>query len=111
MVDHSPGTPPTESWANRPADSGPAEAGQTPRPHPAGLRSTDFLAAHRRNRRATFLLLLLLSAIAGLLGYLVGAWLESHGAVWWPSAVGLGLGAILIAASFIWSGISLAFGD
>lgn len=82
-------------------------------PPGGGLRATDFLSAQRRNRRATRWLLLLLTAIAGLLGYLVGAWLETMdgGPIMWPSAVGLVLAAGLVAASLIWSGVSVLWGD
>ena len=95
------------------ADARADAAGRGTPPPFVGLHSTDFLAAQRRNRRSTFWLLLLLTAIAGTLGYLVGAWLQSNhdGYVVWPSVAGLVGGGVLVAASLLWSAVSLAWGD
>jgi heat shock protein HtpX len=101
----------------QPAPAGTASSGnavQDQPVRPAGLRHTDFLSAQRRNRRATTVLLLLLTAIAGLLGYLLGAWLETAsdgGPVPWPSTVGILIAALLAGASLVWSSISLLWGD
>lgn len=84
---------------------------------PVGLARTDFLAAQTSNRRRTWLLLLLLTLIAAMLGALCGAVLQLEGeapqdlaaALTSPPALA---GAVLMAAaSILWSGVSLAFGD
>lgn len=84
---------------------------------------TDFMAAQRANRRATLQLLLVLTLIAGAMGYLIGWTLEAYGVVeaaspsgpspniWFISAMGLAGGGGLMALSGVWSGVSLAFGD
>jgi heat shock protein HtpX len=90
-----------------------AVAAPAPPTPDGGLRSTDFLAAQRRNRRSTAILLLLLTTLAGVLGYLAGAWLGGDGdaALRGPSPFGLLLGGGLILASLAWSGVSLLWGD
>jgi heat shock protein HtpX len=84
---------------------------------PAGLARTDFLAAQASNRRRTWILLLVLTLIAAALGALCGAVLQLESevpedlvaALTSPPAVA---GAVLMAAaSILWSGVSLAFGD
>jgi heat shock protein HtpX len=75
--------------------------------------TTDFVAAQKVNRRNTLLLLAVLTALAALVGYLIG-WLlesESAGAVPTVSAAGIGAAGILAAVSVGWSLLSLAFGD
>ena len=75
--------------------------------------TTNFVAAQAANRRNTLLLLVVLTALAALFGYVIGWVLEGEltDAVPVASVVGLGAAAILAGASVIWSGISLAFGD
>lgn len=84
---------------------------------PKGLARTDFLAAQASNRRRTWALLLSLTAIAATLGALCGAVLQLESeapqdlvaALTSPPAIA---GAVLMAAaSLLWSGVSLAFGD
>lgn len=84
--------------------------------------STDFLAAQRANRRATIQLLVVLTLIAGVFGYVLGWIVEafqlaeslpdpSVADILFVSEIGL-LGAAGFAAlSVIWSGVSLAFAD
>src|SRR5262247_3171617 len=75
--------------------------------------TTDFVAAQAANRRNTLLLLLVLTALAALFGYVIGWVLEGELSDTIPlaSVIGLGGAAILASASVIWSGVSLAFGD
>jgi heat shock protein HtpX len=106
----SPDTP-SAGGAGPAADATPPAADRPPRPL-VRLQSTDFLAAQRHNRRVTTLLLLTLTAIAGVLGYVLGAWLEVEtNELRWPSHVGLVCAAVLIGASLVWSGISMLWGD
>ncbi len=75
--------------------------------------TTDFVAAQRVNRRNTFLLLVALTALAALTGYVVG-WLlegEASNAVPLVSRVGLVAAGAMAVASLGWSAISLAVGD
>jgi heat shock protein HtpX len=73
---------------------------------------TDFAAAQAVNRRNTLLLLVVLTVLAALFGYVLGWVLEGELAdrVVFVSSIGLVAGAAMAAASVIWSGISLAFG-
>jgi len=75
--------------------------------------TTNFVAAQAANRRNTLLLLVVLTALAALFGYVIGWVLEGEltDAVPVASVLGLAAAAILAGASVIWSGISLAFGD
>ena len=75
--------------------------------------TTNFVAAQQVNRRNTLVLLVALTALAALLGYLVGWVLQAEvtDEVWTVSIAGLVLGGALMAASVVWSGISLAFGS
>ncbi|MBA1146837.1 M48 family metalloprotease [Ectothiorhodospiraceae bacterium WFHF3C12] len=83
------------------------------------LRRTDFIAASRANQRATRWLLLVLAAIAVLLGYLVGWSVElsfrgpppEAPAVWFLSRWGVlgGLGLLLLSLG--WSALALSTGD
>lgn len=75
--------------------------------------TTDFVAAQSVNRRNTLVLLVALTAVAALFGYVLGWVLEGELAdrVLFISNVGLVAGALLASASVIWSGISLAFGS
>ena len=75
--------------------------------------TTNFVAAQAANRRNTLLLLVVLTALAALFGYLVGWVLEGEvtDTVALVSYTGLVAAAVMAAASVIWSGISLAFGS
>jgi heat shock protein HtpX len=75
--------------------------------------ATNFVAAQAANRRKTFLLLLVLTALAALFGYVIGWVLEGQvtDTVALLSVTGLMAAAILASVSVIWSGISLAFGS
>ena len=75
--------------------------------------TTDFVAAQRVNRRNTMLLLVVLTALAALVGYVIG-WLlegEASDAVPALSRLGLVAAALMAVVSVGWSMISLAFGD
>ncbi|MCA0301690.1 MAG: M48 family metallopeptidase [Proteobacteria bacterium] len=74
---------------------------------------TDFVAAQRENRRQTVLLLVALTGIATLVGYMLGWTVEaelSDGVPLW-SRFGVVLAGLMAIASVCWSGVSLAFGD
>jgi heat shock protein HtpX len=77
------------------------------------VATTDFVAAQAANRRNTLLLLVILTALAALFGYLIGWVLEGELADSVPliSAIGLMAAAVMAGASVVWSGISLAFGS
>jgi len=75
--------------------------------------TTDFVAAQRVNRRNTLLLLIVLTALAAVTGYVIG-WLlegEASDAVPLWSRLGLFAAALMAVVSVGWSMISLAFGD
>ena len=75
--------------------------------------TTDFVTAQRVNRRNTLLLLVVLTALAALTGYVIG-WLiegEATDAVPHWSQLGLVAAALMAVVSVGWSAISLAFGD
>jgi heat shock protein HtpX len=75
--------------------------------------TTNFVAAQAVNRRNTLLLLVVLTALAALFGYLIGWVLEGQitDTVAMVSYTGLVAAAVMASASVIWSGISLAFGS
>ena len=77
------------------------------------MATTNFVAAQAVNRRNTLLLLVVLTALAALFGYLIGWALEGYATdkVAAVSVVGLAAAACMAAASVAWSGISLAFGS
>jgi heat shock protein HtpX len=82
----------------------------------AGIVHTDFTTAQRANRRATIVLLVLLTVVAGLFGYLIGWTVQALDtpdgrSVFFLSSFGILAGVALVAMSTVWSGISLAFGD
>jgi heat shock protein HtpX len=75
--------------------------------------TTDFVTAQRVNRRNTLLLLVVLTALAALTGYVIG-WLiegEATDAVPLWSQLGLVAAALMAVISIGWSMVSLAFGD
>ncbi len=79
----------------------------------AGAGATNFVAAQAVNRRNTFVLLLLLTALAAGFGYLIGWALEGEATDQVPmlSQAGLAIGGVMAAASIGWSLVSLAFGS
>jgi heat shock protein HtpX len=75
--------------------------------------TTDFVAAQRENRRNTMLLLAVLTALAALVGYLIGALLEGEVSDRMPlvSSAGIVAAVLMGAGSIGWSAVSLAIGD
>lgn len=74
---------------------------------------TDFVGAQKANRRNTLVLLVILTALAALVGYLIGWLLESEASNAVPlfSKGGVAVAGLLAMVSVGWSGLSLAFGD
>ena len=74
---------------------------------------TDFVAAQKVNRRNTMVLLVVLTGIAALTGYVIGWALEGEATDSVPlwSRIGLVIAVLMAAISVGWSMISLAFGD
>jgi heat shock protein HtpX len=75
--------------------------------------TTDFVSAQKVNRRNTLVLLVALTALAALLGYMIGWVLETESSNTVPllSKGGVAVAALMAAVSVGWSAISLAFGD
>lgn len=75
--------------------------------------TTDFVAAQAVNRRNTLVLLVVLTALAALVGYLIGWALEGEVSDSMPLVSGFGVVAAgaMAAASVGWSVVSLAFGN
>jgi heat shock protein HtpX len=75
--------------------------------------TTNFVAAQAVNRRNTLVLLVVLTAVAAALGYLIGWAFQGEAQDHLPtiSSAGVAAAALMAAASVIWSLISLAFGD
>ena len=75
--------------------------------------TTDFVAAQKVNRRNTLLLLVVLTALAALTGYVIGWLIEGEVVDTVPlwSQAGLVAAALMAVVSVGWSAISLAFGD
>lgn len=75
--------------------------------------TTDFVTAQKVNRRNTLVLLVVLTALAALVGYAIGWLLESEASnavpVW--SKAGVAAAGLMAAVSVGWSALSLAFGD
>lgn len=77
------------------------------------------MAAARRNQRNTTRLVLVLHAIAAILGYLIGwnfqlwsgAWPEGAQSIWFWSGWGVRGAAIILSVSIVWSWIALKKGD
>lgn len=86
----------------------------------AGLASTDFRAAQRRNRRSTLALCGALILIGGSVGYLLGFAVEAYAGppvpgaaapLPWLSAWGAWGGGAMLAAGLVWVLIALWWGD
>src|SRR5262249_42205629 len=77
------------------------------------MATTDFVAAQKANRRNTLLLLIVLTGVAAVTGYVIGWALEGEATDSVPlwSRAGLVIAALLAAVSVIWSLISLVAGD
>jgi heat shock protein HtpX len=75
--------------------------------------TTDFAAAQAANRRNTWGLLVVLTALAALVGYLLGWGLETELSDDIPllSAFGIFAAGAMAAASIVWSLLSLLFGS
>jgi heat shock protein HtpX len=75
--------------------------------------TTDFVAAQKVNRRNTVVLLVALTALAALVGYVIGWLLESEASNAVPvvSQAGVAAAGLMAAVSVGWSAFSLAFGD
>src|SRR5437763_44716 len=75
--------------------------------------TTDFIGAQKVNRRSTIVLLVFLTALAALVGYVVGWLMESEASDVVPlwSKAGVAAAGLMAAVSVGWSAISLAFGD
>ena len=75
--------------------------------------TTDFIAAQKVNRRNTLVLLVVLTALAALVGYVIGWLLESEASDVVPlwSKAGVAAAGLMAAVSVGWSALSLAFGD
>src|SRR5215468_2175638 len=75
--------------------------------------TTDFVGAQKVNRRNTMVLLAALTALAALVGYVIGWLLESEASNAVPlfSKGGVAVAGLLAVVSVGWSGLSLAFGD
>jgi heat shock protein HtpX len=77
------------------------------------MSTTDFVAAQKVNRRNTLLLLVVLTALAALTGYVIGWLIEGEVVDIVPlwSQAGLVAAALMALVSVGWSMVSLAFGD
>ena len=75
--------------------------------------TSDFVAAQKENRRNTLLLLVALTALASLTGYVIVWMLEGELRDSLPlwSRAGLFAAAAMAVVSVVWSGVSLAVGD
>jgi heat shock protein HtpX len=75
--------------------------------------ATNFVAAQSTNRRNTLILLVALTVLAALFGYLIGWVLQSEATddVAPVSSFGVAAAGMMAAASIGWSGLSLAFGS
>jgi heat shock protein HtpX len=75
--------------------------------------TTDFVTAQKVNRRNTLVLLVVLTALAALVGYVIGWLLESEASDAVPvvSKAGVAAAGLMAAVSVGWSALSLAFGD
>jgi len=91
----------------------------TPRIQHKMLLRTDFMAAARANQSNTRKLVIILTAVGGALGYLIG-WAFQAGSggqppgtdpLWFFSSWGLTGAAVMLAASIIWTVIAFNSGD
>lgn len=75
--------------------------------------TTDFVGAQKANRRNTLVLLVALTALAALVGYVIGWLLESEASDAVPafSQAGVAAAGLMAAVSIGWSALSLAVGD
>jgi|FEC22Drversion2_1045045.scaffolds.fasta_scaffold00142_52 heat shock protein HtpX len=75
--------------------------------------TTDFVGAQQANRRNTLVLLVVLTALAALVGYVIGWLLEAEASDGVPafSKGGVAVAGLMAIVSVGWSGLSLAFGD
>ena len=75
--------------------------------------TTDVVSAQKVNRRNTLVLLAALTALAALVGYVIGWLLESEASDAVPafSQAGVAAAGLMAAVSVGWSAVSLAFGD
>jgi heat shock protein HtpX len=75
--------------------------------------TTDFIGAQQANRRNTLVLLVVLTALAALVGYVIGWLLEAEASDGVPafSKGGVVVAGLMAVVSVGWSGLSLAFGD
>jgi heat shock protein HtpX len=75
--------------------------------------TTDFVSAQKANRRNTLVLLAVLTALAALVGYVIGWLFESEASDVVPafSRAGVAAAGLMAAVSVGWSTLSLAFGD
>ena len=75
--------------------------------------TTDFVAAQAVNRRNTMVLLAVLTALAALVGYVVGWLMEAEASSSVPafSRGGVAAAGLMAMVSVGWSALSLAFGD
>ena len=75
--------------------------------------TTDFVSAQKANRRNTLVLLAVLTALAALVGYVIGWLFESEASDVVPafSRAGMAAAGLMAAVSVGWSTLSLAFGD
>jgi heat shock protein HtpX len=75
--------------------------------------TTDFVGAQKVNRRNTLVLLAILTALAALVGYVIGWALESEASDAVPlwSKAGIAVAGLMAAVSVGWSALSLAWGD
>ncbi len=75
--------------------------------------TTDFVGAQQANRRNTLILLVVLTALAALVGYVIGWLLEAEASDGVPvfSKGGVAVAGLMAVVSVGWSGLSLAFGD
>jgi len=77
------------------------------------VATTDFVTAQKVNRRNTLVLLVVLTALAASVGYVIGWLLESEASNAVPllSKAGVAVAGLMAAVSVGWSALSLAFGD
>src|SRR5215470_1634229 len=97
-------------------------AAAAPAPAAAAIKATDFLSAQRANKRNTWLLIVILLLLGGVLGYVGGALIESYSYSDYAysdverpsfavlSAFGVIGGGALVSIGLVASAITFAFG-